>query len=257
MAETPAEPSAASPASEAGAAEPSPQPGFFERIFKVPGRRSPSEPASTPDPEPAATAPTPAAATRPLGELSDAELDELVGSDPRLQRRVQAETDRREARRKADADAEARKKLRREDPYAYAEADEQAEQQHTQQQAWAETFSTFGKQHDEAVLDPLVLALPKAEQERILGLEGAGVGLPGRQLVVREALKALEAHWKAEGKKDAEAHLRKNPAFIKQVLRTGREETDEPEQVSGGAPRRNGRTFEDLILRDYRSQRNS
>jgi hypothetical protein len=254
----PDEPAASSPAevvSSSDAAEPAARTGFFERIFGVQARRSSQEQASESEQEPPAKDAQRPTSGKPLGELSDTELDELVQRDPRLQRRVQAETDRREAKRQTDAQTEARRKLRREDPYAYAEQDEAAEQQQQTSTAWQQTFATFGRQHDEAVLDPLIGTLPEAEQKRILALEGAGVGLDGRKLIVGEVLKALEKHWRAEGKKDAEGALRKNPAFRKQVLLEGRAETEEPEELVGSASARNGRTFEDLILRDYRARR--
>jgi hypothetical protein len=203
---------ASAAASEQTDEQPSEAPSWWQRLM---GRRAP-EPASTEQETPPDTKPS---ATRSVTE------EELA-------RLVQSETDRREAKRQAEQQAEARRKLRREDPYAYAEQDEQAEQRQTQSQQWVETFASLGRIHDEAVLDPIVHVLPKAEQERILALEGAGIGVDGRKLIVGEALKALEKHWKAEGAKDAEARLRKNPAFRKQVY--GEFRGPEPEVVPVG-----------------------
>jgi hypothetical protein len=203
----------ASPAPSEQSEEQASSPAWWQRLL---GRHAP-EPAQT---EQEALPDTKPSATRSVTE------EELA-------RLVQAETDRREAKRLADQQAEARRKLRREDPYAYAEQDEQAEQRQAQSQQWVETFANLGRIHDGAVLDPVVQALPKAEAERILGLEGAGIGVDGRKLIVGEALKALEKHWKAEGAKDAEARLRKNPAFRKQVY--GEFRGPEPEVVPVGA----------------------
>lgn len=233
------------------------EPGFFEKLFTR-GQPRKTEPDIASDAaskeQPKSQSPQRDPRVAPLDELSDAELDEVVRTHPRMQRRVQAETDRREAKRQADAAEAERKRLRTEDPYAYAEQEEQAEHQRQLSEQWNQAFATFGSSHDQAVLDPVVLSLPKGEQERILKLEGAGRGLEGRKLIVTEALKALEKHWLAEGEKKAEARLRKNPAFRKQMLLEGRQQSEEPESVEGVAPP-NGHTFEDLILADYKAKR--
>jgi len=78
-------------------------------------------------------------------------------------------------------------------------------------------------------IDPLIETLPQAERERILKMDGAGTGIKGRKLVVDEAIKSLEKHWKSEGAKEAERKLRGNPAFRKQVLAESRGTTVEPE----------------------------
>jgi hypothetical protein len=153
-----------------------------------------------------------------------------------LDRRVQAETDRRESKRSEQARAAERRRLRDEDPWAYAEQDRQAEQVGQTDQQVSTLFAQIGAQHDRYALDPLVLSLPEAEQKRILAMQGAGVGLDGRKLIVTESLKALEKHWKEEGEKQAEQKLRRNPAFRKQVLGEFRRGTPEPEYIGSGAP---------------------
>jgi hypothetical protein len=170
-----------------------------------------------------------------------------------LERRVQAEVDRREAKRERERKAEEKRKLRDEDPWQYAEQERQAEQQALANSNIESIFTTIGAEHDKHTIDPVMQALPKEEQQRILGLEGAGVGLEGRRLVVAEALKSLEKHWKAEGGKDAEARLRKNPAFRKQVLAEMRGVTPEPELVPSGNTSSNGRSG-DLINNMLRRQ---
>jgi hypothetical protein len=110
----------------------------------------------------------------------------------------------------------------------------------------------LGVEHDRVTVDPIFFALPKAEQERILKLEGAGKGLDGRKLVVSESLKALEKHWKAEGAKDAETRLRRNPAFRKQVLSELRGQTPEPEMLPSGSASEADKTVSSLLREYYR-----
>jgi len=157
-----------------------------------------------------------------------------------LDRRVQAETDRREAKRAAQALAERRRKLRDEDPWQYAEEERQAETAQVANDQIGNLFAQIGVEHDKYTLDPLVQALPDQERARILALEGAGQGLDGRKLIATESLKALEKHWRAEGAKDAEKRLRGNPAFRKQVLSEFRRGVPEPEFIGSGTVSSNG-----------------
>src|SRR5262245_52109134 len=176
-------------------------------------------------------------------------------TEEEFQRAVQAETDRREAKRKTDTDREARRKLRDEDPWAYAEQDRKVEQQEITDGQVSTLFSTIGAEHDRFTIDPVMQALPKADQQRILGLEGAGVGLEGRKLLVSEALKVLEKHWKAEGAKDAEAKLRKNPAFRKQLLSEMRGTRQEPEFLPGATATENTPSVSDILRGQLGSRR--
>lgn len=166
-----------------------------------------------------------------------------------IDRLIQSEADRREAmRNKAARDAE-RKRLRQEDPWAYAEqeaAEEEAQVQAQQQDAQLnDLFQAIGKEHDKYTLDPLMQAVhtqdPK-EYERLMQLPGAGFGTEGRKLLTSEALKSLEKRWKAEGEKEAEAKLRTNQAFRKQVFSEFSGGFSSPELLpSGTAKRPNGR----------------
>lgn len=174
----------------------------------------------------------------------------LTLTQEELDRKVQAETDRREARRQQAARAQERKALRDSDPWAYAEQ-ERKEEEAQQGNFQLERFVTdLGAEHDRVTVDPIFFSLPKAEQERIVKLEGAGTGLAGRKLVVTESLKALEKHWKSEGAKEAEAKLRRNPAFRKQVLSELRGQTAEPEVLPAGSASEADKTVSGL-LRDY------
>jgi hypothetical protein len=185
-------------------------------------------------------------------ESADQEQDEgartpaqVVLTEEELERRIQSETDRREARRARDAEIAARRKLRDEDPWAYAEQERKAEQAAQSDTSIMQLFASIGVEHDRATLDPMFALLPDAEKERILKIEGIGRGLDGRKLIVTETMKALEKHWKAEGARSAEAELRKNEAFRKQILRDSRRDYAEPALLPGSAPE-NGRSSDDI-----------
>lgn len=172
-------------------------------------------------------------------QLTEEELQQ------RIQRAAQAEADRRDAKRQQEAEQrrqlEERRRLRREDPFQYAQNDEETEQALLKQQADAQEklaermalLGQAGSQYDRAILDPIVAAVPEAERKRILSLDNAGLGLEGRKLLASESLKALEAHWKAQGAREAEQKLRRNPAFRKQVLAELRGQHPEPELLLG------------------------
>jgi hypothetical protein len=197
---------------------------------------------------------------RPAQETTEASGDDkpaagdaskLSLSQEELERRIQAETDRREAKRAQEARAARRRELRDKDPFAYAEEERKEEQLQSQGEGVQQFFLQIGGAHDRAAIDPLVEALPKAERDRILAMDGAGRGLEGRKLLVSESLKALEKHWKAEGEKQAEARLRRNSAFRKQVLSEARSGTVEPELLPAfNAPSAADKKVAD-ILRDF------
>jgi hypothetical protein len=209
---------------------------FLQRLFRN-GRGSQElEPEEQPEPTPQ----TSSAIT-----LTQEELD----------RRIQAETDRREAKRATQASAERRRKLRDEDPWAFAEEERKAEQIAHLDQQNGEILGNIGATHDRFTVDPVVLALPQAERNRIMAIEGAGLGLEGRKLIVEEGLKALEKHWKAEGAKDAEDKLRRNPAFRKQVLNEFRRGMSEPEFIGSGAPSANDKNVSNLLRGQLGSRR--
>lgn len=224
--EQPNTPSEDVQASDAAAPEPSSaepkdgsSPRWWQRLFT---RREPGEVDSDGGDEA-----SPESETSKTLSLTQEELD----------RRIQAETDRREAKRQQEARAQARRKLRDEDPWAYAEQERQAEQVDQGNTALENFLVGVGSEHDKVSIDPVVELLPKAERDRILAIDGAGVGLNGRKLIVREALKSLEKHWKAEGEKQAETKLRRSQAFRKQVLAESRGGFVEPELLpafSGG-----------------------
>jgi hypothetical protein len=166
-----------------------------------------------------------------------------------LERRIQAETDRREARRRQQATIEERRKLRDSDPYAYAEQDRAAEQAVMQNQQFTELLGTVGTHHDRASIDPIVMSLDEKERNRILALPNMGAGLDGRKALVEESLKSLRKQWKAEGAAEAEARLRKNPSFRKQVFAEQRGSTVDPELLPSSAAVEGGADVSALLRR--------
>src|SRR5215467_7289945 len=73
-------------------------------------------------------------------------------SQEEFDRRVQAETDRREHRRQQQAQEAERRKLRDEDPWAYAEQDRQAEQTAGANLQVANMFAAVGAEFDKYTL---------------------------------------------------------------------------------------------------------
>jgi len=221
---------AEAPAADSQPSEAQPSKSWWDRLF---GR--------TDQPESSAEAAdqTTESTASPTLTLTQEELD----------RRIQAETDRREAKRASDTRRQQKRELRDKDPFAYAEEDRREEQAQLATGQLEQFVTSVGTEHDRVSIDPVVEVLPKEERERILALEGAGRGLDGRRLVVTEALKALEKHWRAEGAKDAETRLRRNPAFRKQVLSETRGSTVEPELLpAAGAS--NGASSVSALLRE-------
>ena len=189
---------------------------------------------------------------RPDQPEEDPASKKVVLTPEELDRKIQAETDRREARRAAREAAEQRKRLRDEDPWAYAEQERLAEQHQAADANVTSLFTNIGSEHDKVAIDPLVHALPEKERSRILGMDKAGVGLEGRKLIVTEALKTLEGHWKAEGARDAEKKLRANPAFRKQVLAEARGQAVEPDLLPAVSASESDRTVSALLRGHYR-----
>lgn len=175
---------------------------------------------------------------------------QIILSESDLDRRIQAETDRRESKRLQEARALERRKLRDEDPWQYAQQEREAEKSQQTNQGLASFFADIGTQHDRVAIDPIMELLPPDERERIMKLDGAGQGLQGRNLVVREALKSLQKVAHAQAEREAETKLRRNPAFRKQVLSESRHDFSDPDLLPAGAPSASDKQVAD-ILRDY------
>lgn|SRR5215204_150230 len=226
------------PASEPSSTEAKPDsdkaPSWWSRMFQ---RR----PAGSVDLEEPEAEKTPEQTASEKLSLTPEELD----------RRIQAETDRREAARARRAEAEARRRLRDEDPWEYAAQERKAEEVAVGTQNLEQFVTSIGVEHDRASIDPIVNRLSAAERERILKMQGAGHGLEGRKMVVTEAMKALEKQWKAEGAKDAEGRLRRNSSFRKQVLAEIRGDTVEPELLPSASSSESDSTVSALLRKHY------
>lgn len=176
---------------------------------------------------------------------AESELQTRTLSNEEIARLVQSEADRREALRNKEARDAERKRLRDEDPYEYAEQERLAEAQQAQNAQLGEFFQNIGRLHDSATLVPLMDALDEKERQRLLALPGAGDGVEGRKLLTTEAMKALEKQWRAEGAKDAEAKLRRNQTFRKQLM-SEFGGSSEPEVVPQSGAVNNGVSSEDI-----------
>lgn len=174
-------------------------------------------------------------ASRPAVALTEEELQ------ARVAREAQSLYDRDVARRNRLAAEAERRRLRDEEPYAYAQQEREREQTEEVRQQQAGQLMTLlghvGRQHDAVSIDPVINAIPAAERERILSLPNAGQGLPGRKLVVDEALKVYGRQEYERGFREAQAKLKKDPVFRKSVLSELRGQYEEPELYPGnGSP---------------------
>ncbi|MCR4375911.1 MAG: hypothetical protein NUW22_13790 [Acidobacteria bacterium] len=219
-------------------------------------------PSNTPDPSaqdataPEPSSPPPASTGSRIGNWLRGFVlgaDEPTGEDPEsgagtetppaparlqlteeeLERRVQSEVDRREAKRAADATAAERKRLRDEDPYGYAEAEKARE---AEEAVTVQLHGVLGKavgEYDAHTVAPLLEALPEATRAKLLA--EAPAGLVGRKALITAAVAALKA--------ETETQLRKNPAFRKQLLASVRGEEEQPDLLpatSGTVAARDG-----------------
>jgi hypothetical protein len=161
-------------------------------------------------------------------------------SQEELDRLVQSETDRRESRRMQQAAAEHRRRLRDEDPYAYAEQERQQEQLVGAQEQQQAFYNQVEQVYDRAYLDKVMHLLEPDEQQAVLSSfpDKTVLGLDNRRRMLDEALKTLEKKWRAAGARDAEAKLRRNQSFRKQVWSEFRGGVAEPELMPahGGPP---------------------
>lgn len=180
----------------------------------------------------------PAAAPKKL-EFTEEEFEQQV------QRRAQAETDRRAAVRAQREEADRLRKLREEDPYQYAEEHAKQEALAQQQGSQRQFLGQVVTAYDQHTLDPIREALPAKERAALEAQIAKLDPLEGRKAFTTGALKALEQHWRA----DERQKLRKNPAVLKQVVLGTRDDDDEPEPVPAGAGRSNGNAphMDDLL----------
>lgn len=244
------------------AASPDRAPSLIERLFGM-GRRSedatrssevPSSGDGTPErsTEDARTATpgTPVQEKSTKREVSDEELDRLV----------QAETDRREARRQQQAERRANDPSRRiaeleqqahetrkDDPYKANDLfDEAAALRSTQ-----EFLGGLVGAYDAATLDVLKAAVPEASRAAVFASDDSVDPLEDRKAQMGRALDALKQQWKADGVAEFQKKLRADTvegrALRQQtLLEQGEGEPDtEPELLVTATPVRNGRSTND------------
>jgi hypothetical protein len=187
--------------------------------------------------------------------LTEEELNERVA------RQAQSLHDRDVARRNREAAEAERRRLRDEDPWQYAAQDRERE---TQTQVQVDQTNQLmgllghvGRQHDAVSIDPVINALPQQERERILQLPNAGQGLPGRRVIIDEALKSYGRLEYERGYREAQAKLRKDPVFRKSVLAEQRGSYAEPELYPGNGSPQDGLGDDNVstILRRQYQQR--
>ena len=201
--------------------------------FCIPVAISPTSPTFRPRKRPTVTSPS--APEQRLLTLSEEELNQ------RIEREAQSRHDREMHRRSVAAAEAERKRLREEDPWQYAQTEKEREDLERQRQEQTVQMMGLlghvGKQHDAVSIDPIINALPEKERQRILELPNAGQGLPGRKLIVEEAMKSYGRQEYERGVRETQAKLRKDPTFRKSVLADLRGSYEEPELYPGnGSP---------------------
>lgn len=154
------------------------------------------------------------------------------------ERAIQAETDRREAQRRARETREQKKALRERDPIRFARLDAEEEQQAeaaaVRQAEFVQVLGAASQEFDRKYVDPVVLRLPQDVRDELV--KKAPAGIEGRVFLINEGLKHLEK----SAYDKAKADLRKNPALRKELLAELRGASDEPELVPSRAASRAG-----------------
>jgi hypothetical protein len=232
--------------------EPSEDRSWWSRFLHTRGHHADQSPEVSPSD--AINGSEPIASPRSV-TLTEEELND------RVTRQAQSLHDREIARRNREVAEAERKRLRDEDPFTYAQ--QEREREDTDQVRQQQTVQLLGllghvgRQHDAVSVDPIVNALPAKERERILNLPNAGQGLPGRKLIVDEALKSYGRQEYERGYREAQAKLRKDPAFRKSVMSEYRGGYEEPELYPGNGSPQEGLADDNVssILRRQYQQR--
>lgn len=200
-------------------------------LDKALGRGQPKPPASPPDANDAPADEKPAAPepdAAPKAAKPAAELEREVERRAALRA---ADLDRQ---RQAAAEEAARKELRARDPIAYVEQEEQRERDEAFAREIGQLVKRTATEHDRAVLDPIMAALPAKVVSDLM--KDPPMGLDGRARLVKRAIAALQDAARAEGAAEAEKKLRASAAFRKEVLaelRAGRDDEAEPDALTG------------------------
>lgn len=243
------------PPSDSAEEEPSKDRSWWSRFLHTRGHQTDQPQVDTASLSEETNGHEPIAPAQRVVTLTEEELNQ------RVERQAQSLRDRETARRNREAAAEERRRLRDEDPYRFAQQDKEREDtEQVRQQQTGQLLNLLGhvgRQHDAVSIDPIVNALPQKERERILQLPEAGQGLPGRKLIVDEALKTYGRLEYERGYREAQAKLKKDPVFRKSVLNELRGGYEEPELYPGqGSPTEGlGDDNVSAILRRQYSQR--
>lgn len=241
----PVSPATQSGTGEGSSPEPSSQPKLTSQdisnnIRRAMGRNIPApsqgvaKPAETATPEKEGES---AKAQEPTQPNTDPAKQPLTLTSEELDRRVQAEVDRREAKRARERQEQERRereaRLRKEDPYAYVrelesrEAEEQARGQ--RENEITDRVNEVLTAYDRIALDPLFERLPTETQNKILADNTPG--LPGREKAAKAALREFETMLIAQGEQKAREKLIDDPTFVKMVLAKYGGQRTEPDVV--------------------------
>lgn len=172
-----------------------------------------------------------------------------------LDRLVQSETDRREARRRDQERKQAEKDLREKNPYKYAElvAQREAEEEaaRTKEQETVQAVYERVSEYDRQVLDTLFLAVPEDEErskiEQIIGTHPNGP-IAGRGEAAKRLVERIRKLGKDEALAEARRTLVNDEAFVKEILARRGGQRVEPDVVSpvGAAQRGAGTADSDM-----------
>jgi hypothetical protein len=232
VSQTTATPSEGASSGEQQTQSPEPTPSrkgsWLDRVLGRVPSEPPSEAASQPTADASGKTPDGTPQEKPREAQGNAAPKREV-TDEELARLVQAEVDRREAKRKADEARQRKAELRKTDPFKYAEQEEHEEQLQAASAQFHEWVGGIAREYDRAVLDPLVLALPEDQRKTVI--EAGGSDPDGRKAITVAAIDALKKASFAEGERAATEKLRKDPAFRKQLLLEIRGQRDEPEHI--------------------------
>ncbi len=206
------------------------------------GRNRLGAPSATPESTSGTSTETPAEAAKAEGatDTPTEPAKQLVLTPEELDRKVQAEADRREAVRRKRQEEEDRRnrerELRDKDPYAYVDEIKKREEEEAARAALdADIISNVSATLtalDRGVMDPLFERLPEQVQADILS-RVKEPGIEGRTKMAAEALKALENHYINQGMTKARETLMNDSGFIKMVLARYGGQRIEPDVVSG------------------------
>lgn len=205
--------------------------------------------ASPPPPDASADAAPAAAETEPAPDPAPTDDWQPPRSREEFERAIQAEADRREAKRRKSMTQEQiaaletqERQIRDADPYKAADLRSEADKLRDAEQAaeaQREWVAGLVQTVEGPLLTPLVEAVPEGERKALLS--GAPDDFVGRrQHIVKTALKTLERTWRADERQKATDALRRDPAFRKEVYLAGLDEEDEPDLAPAGASARNG-----------------